>query len=117
MVKKVFEPFKFYFNHRCDFKVNGRTWREAALTLNLHFWKQIIALKSRLPASNQEVTKVALFVNWREKYGDSSIHLVKVKVSKSLIAVGQWGLESHCILGTAEERRSPSLSFRCPILS
>ena len=26
------------------------------------------------------------------------------------------GLETHCILGTADERRSPSLSFRCLIL-
>ena len=30
--------------------------------------------------------------------------------------LGQWGLEPHCILGTADERRSPSLSFRCLIL-
>ena len=41
---------------------------------------------------------------------------VKVKVSHSLLAVGQWVLESHCILDTADERRSPSLSFRCLIL-
>ena len=32
-----------------------------------------------------------------------SINKVKVKVSHSLIAVGQWGLESHCILGTADK--------------
>ena len=38
----------------------------------------------------------------------------KVKVSHNLIAVGQWGLESHCSLGTADERRSPSLSFLLP---
>ena len=37
-------------------------------------------------------------------------------MSHSLIAVGAVGLESHCILGTADERRSPSLSFRCLIL-
>ena len=35
------------------------------------------------------------------------------QVSHSLIAVGEVGLESHGILGTDEERRSPSLSFRC----
>ena len=29
---------------------------------------------------------------------------------------GSGGLESHCILGTANERRSPSLSCRCLIL-
>ena len=40
----------------------------------------------------------------------------KVKVSHSLIAVGAVGVESHCILGTVDERRSPSLSFRCLIL-
>ena len=37
---------------------------------------------------------------------------VKVKFSHSLIAVGAVGVESHCILGTADERRSPSLTFR-----
>ena len=41
----------------------------------------------------------------------------KVKVSHSLIAVGAVGtIESHCILGTADERRSPLFSFRCLIL-
>ena len=35
----------------------------------------------------------------------------KVKVSHSLIAVGA----VRVILGTADERRSPSLSFRCLI--
>ena len=30
----------------------------------------------------------------------------KKKVSHSLIVVGQWGLESHCILGTPDERLS-----------
>ena len=29
---------------------------------------------------------------------------------------GQWGLESHCILGIADERRSLSLFFCCLIL-
>ena len=38
-----------------------------------------------------------------------------VKVSHSLIAVGAVELESHCILGTADERQSLSLSFRCLI--
>ena len=41
---------------------------------------------------------------------------IKVKVSHSLIAVGAVGVRVHCILGTADERRSPSLSFRCLIL-
>ena len=35
----------------------------------------------------------------------------KVKVSHSLIAVEEWMLEFHCILGTADERRSPSPPF------
>ena len=48
--------------------------------------------------------------------------VVKVKVSHTLIAIwavcvcvggGGGGLEAHCILDTANERRSPSLSFRC----
>ena len=38
---------------------------------------------------------------------------VKVKVSHCLIAVGALGLEYLCILGTADERQSPSLSFPC----
>ena len=42
--------------------------------------------------------------------------IIKVKVSHNLVAVGAVGLESHCILGTADERRSPSLSFHCLIL-
>ena len=46
----------------------------------------------------------------------SCFQYVKIKVSHSLIAVGQWGLESHRIFGTADERWSPSLSFRCLIL-
>ena len=38
-----------------------------------------------------------------------------VKVSHRLIAVGAVGLESHCILGTADERQSPIplLSLPC----
>ena len=43
------------------------------------------------------------------------LYKVKVKVSHRLLAVGAVGLESHCILGTADKRRSPSLSFRCLI--
>ena len=43
----------------------------------------------------------------------STIKGKKVKVSHSLIAVGAVGVESPCILGTADERWSPSLSFRC----
>ena len=46
----------------------------------------------------------------------SNMAKVKVKVSHGLIAVGAVGLESHCILGTADERQSPSLSFRCLVL-
>ena len=41
---------------------------------------------------------------------------IKVKVSHSLIAVGAVGLETHCILSTADERWNRSLSFRCLIL-
>ena len=42
---------------------------------------------------------------------------VKVKISHSLLAIGAvGGLESHCILGTADERQSPSLSFCCLVL-
>ena len=41
---------------------------------------------------------------------------LKVKVSHSLIGVGAVGLESHCILGTADEKQSPSFSFPCLIL-
>ena len=33
-----------------------------------------------------------------------TVKKVKVKTSHSLIAIGQLGLESHCILGTADER-------------
>ena len=35
----------------------------------------------------------------------------KVKVSHTLMAVGAVVLEYRCILGTVDERRSPSLSF------
>ena len=31
----------------------------------------------------------------------------KVKVSHNRITIGAVGLESHCILGTVDERRSP----------
>ena len=37
----------------------------------------------------------------------------KVKVSHSLIAIGAVGVESHFILGTADERWNSSFSFRC----
>ena len=42
----------------------------------------------------------------------------KVKISHSLTAVGQYGLEANFILGTADDRQSPSfspLSFLCLI--
>ena len=43
-----------------------------------------------------------------------SVLIKKVKVSHSLIAVGAVGtVESHGILSTADERRSPFFSFRC----
>ena len=46
------------------------------------------------------------------------INIKKVKVSHSLIAVGAVGVRVplYLKLGTADERRSPSLSFRCLIL-
>ena len=43
------------------------------------------------------------------------IYKANMKVSHSLVAVGAVGLEIHCILGTAYERRSPPVSFRSPI--
>ena len=39
--------------------------------------------------------------------------IVKKKNSHSLIAVGAVGVRVLLYLGTADERRSPSLSFRC----
>ena len=47
-------------------------------------------------------------------YTEYEVTKVKVKVSHIRIAVGAVGLESHCILGSADERPSASLSFSLP---
>ena len=45
-----------------------------------------------------------------------SISILKVKFSSGLVAV--WAVEkAHCIFGITYERQSPSLTFRCFILT
>lgn len=43
-------------------------------------------------------------------------YIVQMKWIKNLIALGAVGLETNCILGSADERRSPSLLFCCHLL-
>ena len=84
-------------------------------SLSMHHRLLAYSISGVLKRSN--ITKIWTLILYifsaKSNFKSLLFKIKKVKVSNSLIAIGVVGVRAHCIFGTADKRRIPSLSFRC----